>query len=118
MPGGGGRGGRGSEEDRRPGGSDGEGEEAVTVVRRRVARQPTQEEIRLHRITHLPYREWCPECVAGAANDHAHPRRKMGDDDRLEVPEIHWDYCFPRDKAQGEQSVVVLVGRDRETKLR
>ena len=24
---------------------------------------PTQEEMDLHRITHLPYRPWCPECV-------------------------------------------------------
>ena len=30
---------------------------------------PTQEEMDLHRITHLPCRPWCPECVEGFARE-------------------------------------------------
>ena len=95
---------------------DGEGQdEARDALRRRPAAKPTPEEIRLHRATHLPFREWCPECVAGAANDFPH-RRREASSESLPVPEVHVDYCFPRDKAGGEY-VVVLVARDRETKM-
>ena len=27
--------------------------------------QPTQKQLDDHRIDHLPFRSWCPECVAG-----------------------------------------------------
>ena len=29
--------------------------------------QPTRQQIEDHRVDHLPYRSWCPECVAGRA---------------------------------------------------
>ena len=32
------------------------------------------------------------------------------------VPEVHLDYCFPRDSIGGDY-VAVLVARDRETKM-
>jgi len=41
---------------------------------------------------------------------------KKGEEEVLTVPEIHLDYCFIRDAA-GEDYSVVLVGKDRETKL-
>ena len=43
--------------------------EAADAVRRRVDPLPSVEEQRLHRVTHMPYRSWCPHCVAAAAND-------------------------------------------------
>ena len=88
--------------------------EARPAMRRKVARPPTEEEVRRHRATHLPFRSWCPECIAGAANDWPHLRRT--ESEKLEVAEVHLDYCFPRDAIGGE-SVVVLVARDRETKM-
>ena len=30
-------------------------------------RQPTQKQLEDHRVDHLPYRSWCPGCVAGMA---------------------------------------------------
>ena len=44
-------------------------EEARDALTRRPASRPTVEEIRRHRATHLPFRDWCPECIAGSAND-------------------------------------------------
>ena len=38
---------------------------------------PTQEEIDLHRITHLPYRPWCPECVEGFAREWPHRHKEV-----------------------------------------
>ena len=30
---------------------------------------PTEEEVGNHRLTHLPYRNWCPECVKAKGKD-------------------------------------------------
>ena len=43
-----------------------------------------------------------------------HRSRKLGRQSSLEVPEVHWDYCFPRDAGDW---ICVLVGRDRETRM-
>ena len=91
-----------------------EPEEAVEAVRRKVEPLPSEEEQRKHRLAHLPFRSWCPHCVAAAANDDPHRSRRLATQSPLEVPEVHWDYCFPRD--DGEWTVV-LVGRDRETRM-
>eukprot|EP00973_Karenia_brevis_P086851 12045803-Karenia_brevis.AAC.1 len=29
----------------------------------RTPKSPTPEEYRHHRLTHIPYRDWCPHCV-------------------------------------------------------
>ena len=87
--------------------------EALEPIRKRVCPLPSPEEQRRHRVTHLPFRSWRPQCVAGAANDDPH-RRALPDSVHLDVPEVHWDYCFPRDQ---EEWNVVLVGRDRETNM-
>ena len=34
--------------------------------------QPTQKQLEDHRIDHLPFRSWCPECVAGRATGEQH----------------------------------------------
>ena len=78
--------------------------------------QPTPAEVGAHRLTHLQFREWCPERVAGAASDHPHRTRPAGVREPLAVPEVHWDHCFPRD-ADGDHYAVVLVGRDKETRM-
>ena len=88
-------------------------DEAIEPVRRRPAGKPTEAEIRAHRVSHLPFRDWCPECVAGRAKDWPHKSIK---EKVLEVPEVHFDYCFPRD-GPGEDYSVVLVGKDRESKM-
>ena len=89
-------------------------EEARDVLRRRPARMPSAEERRRHEVMHMPFRDWCKVCVAGAANDRGHHR---GDGlKELAVPEVHFDYCFPRSQAGGEY-IVVLVARDREMRM-
>ena len=51
---------------------------------------PTQEEIARHRIDHLPYRDWCPECIVGFGRERA---RRAHDDER-EVPWVVCDYLY------------------------
>ena len=51
---------------------------------------PTQKEIDRHRLTHLPYRSWCPECVEAFAREWAH---KAHGDTRA-IPLISCDYMY------------------------
>jgi hypothetical protein len=105
-------------------------EEAQEAMRRTPAKLPSDEEVRAHNVSHLPFRDWCPDCVAGRAKDW--PHKTWREVEKLEHPEIHMDYCFPRDAAVAQAMAqdlaqtsaqtradyaVVLVGRDRETKM-
>lgn len=83
-------------------------EEAVIPKVRKVGPKPSEEEPRRHNVTHLPFRNWCKVCVAGRAKDWPHVARPTSSIPG--IPEVHFDYCFPRE-AVGSESVVVLVGR-------
>ena len=79
---------------------------------------PTPEEIAKHRVDHLPYRNWCPECVEGFARERAHRAHEGGE---RETPLVSCDYLyitprgvFARDELpEGERSAArrVLVGK-------
>ena len=71
-------------------------EEALDVKLRKTARRPTEDEVRRHNVTHLPFRDWCPECIAGRAKDFQHQRREELREGAL--PEVHFDYCFLRNE--------------------
>ena len=47
-------------------------EEGKFVKRLRGPRLRTEEEVEHHRLTHLPYRNWCPECVKAKGKDLDH----------------------------------------------
>lgn len=51
-------------------------EEAEEAVRKAEVRTPTKEEVRKHNDSHLPFRNLCPQCVAGRGNDDRHPERE------------------------------------------
>ena len=51
---------------------------------------PTQKEIDHHRLTHLPYRSWCQECVEAFAREWAHKAHG----DARGVPLISCDYLY------------------------
>ena len=52
---------------------------------------PTQSQLDEHRIDHLPYRSWCPECVEGFGRETAHTSHH---DQARWVPVISCDYLF------------------------
>ena len=52
---------------------------------------PTQSERMAHRITHLPYRSWCRECVEALAREHAH---RAGASEERQFPLVSIDYLF------------------------
>ena len=73
---------------------------------------PSQEEIRAHELTHLPYISWCVHCVRGKGKSMDH-RKCEGDEERREV---HLDYCFMRGR-DDEKTKCILVAKDKATKM-
>ena len=69
-------------------------------------------------VTHVPFRPWCPFCVAGKSK--ANPHKKKGERD-LTVPEVHMDYMFMESREavtdEGNRlGMPILVAKDRESK--
>ena len=79
---------------------------------RRDPAAPSPTDIREHRITHTPYRSWCPECVMARGKATGHP---MMAGENKGVPGCHVDYWFMRD-GRGEESRTIAVLKDEETK--
>ena len=55
---------------------------------------PSQAELDLHRITHMPYRCWCPECVEGFGREWSHQETGT---ERL-IPLLSCDYLYMTEK--------------------
>ncbi len=104
--------------------SDGEdkedGQEKVKIMAN--PSMPTKHELEHHRITHIPYRNWCPHCVRGKAREDAHRKVDRSQD---EVPTISIDYAFMSGKrkkditdeeAEREDAGAILVIHDSFTK--
>ena len=70
--------------------------------------QPTQQEIAEHELTHLPFRSWCPTCVANKGRADNHPKQKS------KMPVVQFDFCYF--KTAGEPTAsAILTGIDVET---
>ena len=67
---------------------------------------PSAAEIDLHNLTHMPYRSWCPHCVAGRRPNTQHHKS----DSQSSIPSLVADYCFLRD-AQDQDLTTVLVAK-------
>ena len=68
-------------------------------------RQPSERERRLHEITHLPFRQWCPFCVAGKSrSDYKHPV-EVEEVLQREFPVLQLDIMF----APSGNSVLLII---------
>ena len=68
-------------------------EEARTVKAPPIPDTPSLEEVRQHRLTHNPYRSWCPHCVRGKGRNDRHMRSSQGG--RWDgIPKVVSDYFF------------------------
>ena len=71
----------------------GEHEEARRPNPPRDHGAPTKAQWDEHQSTHLPFRIWCPHCVAGRLGNPPHRRVAAHE---ASVPEVHMDYAFCR----------------------
>ena len=76
-------------------------------------RAPTQAERDAHDATHLPFRDWCPECVKGRRDNPAHASKVPEDENAL--PEVQMDYCFVRREGETD-TLTVLIMKDRQSR--
>ena len=71
-------------------GGEGDGlEEAKIAKPMRDPGQPTSAEREAHEATHLPYRSWCPVCVAGRRDNPSHRAVPVEEPSK---PEVLLDY--------------------------
>ena len=78
---------------------------------------PSRQEILEHEMTHIPFRVWCPHCIAARAKSMKHIIEKYKDEHRL--PSLGLDYAFlnKTDNANlGISSITTLVAKDSKSK--
>ena len=80
-------------------------EEARLPKKARDPGEPTRAEWEEHQATHLPFRSWCPHCVAGRQDNPPHRRQEERES---RVPEVHMDYCFVR-RTDEEEVLPTLI---------
>ena len=90
----------------------GEHEEARRPAPARDPSAPTKAQWDEHQATHLPFRIWCPHCVAGRLDNPPHRRVPAHEST---VPEVHMDYAFCR-RAEDERTVPLLVMKHRQSR--
>ena len=82
------------------------------VVKLQDPKRPTEEEVKEHELTHLPFRNWCKHCVAGKGTETPCRRSEGGG----ELPEFHVDWAFPGE-AEANKTVTMLVVRMRDVRM-
>jgi len=91
-----------------------EEEEAVEESPAKIARAPTvpsRWEKERHEVAHIPFRIWCPTCVAGRGVKSPHKKKKREEEE--ELPRFSMDYGFMGQEEQ--QSAVLLAMRELKT---
>ena len=76
-----------------------QGETYNKVVK--IPNMPSQEEIDQHMTNHVPFRSWCPHCVAGQAQPSQH-RRRSQEEEENGVPTVSMDYMFMSSREKGD----------------
>ena len=92
-------------------------QEDVSEAKKRIRKMldpklPTQDEIDLHMLSHLPYRNWCEHCVKGRGKEMDHKRAV----EQRNTIEFHMDFCFPGAEDEKE-TLTILVIRERRTRM-
>ena len=54
-----------------------EEEEAQEPARLKDTVKPSPDEVAVHMVSHLPYRDWCPHCVRGRALSRTHMSKRL-----------------------------------------
>ena len=72
----------------------------------KVPRGPSREEYRSHQATHVPFRSWCPKCLAGRGHNSGH---RSGEEPIDETPMCSLDYCFIRRGDKDDTCIPVVV---------
>lgn len=69
---------------------------------------PSDQEVKAHNATHVPYQSWCAHCVAGKAKEGPH-RKQPKEKDRCGLTVIQCDYIFLKDNKKKTEIPVVCA---------
>ena len=87
-------------------------EEGLIPKTKKITTKPTEEEVEQHMATHIPFRDWCPYCVAGKSKIDPHLKGNKG---QRTTPKISLDYMYMTTGKQDEQiGMPILVGREEQ----
>ena len=87
---------------------DADGDDVVQPARGMpMPKTPSAAEVAAHNLTHLPYRSWCPHCVA-ARRPNSHHLSSKSESQRTD-PLLVADYCYVRDSEDGEVATVLVA---------
>ena len=89
---------------------DEDNQQAIKARATSLRKQPTEQEIMEHNLTHMPYRSWCPICVQGHGRSDAHPQKSSS------RPIIQIDFAFLKG-FENQYPTPVLTAIDIETGL-
>eukprot|EP00971_Amphidinium_carterae_P255889 5080818-Amphidinium_carterae.1 len=79
-------------------------EQADVPRQLRQPHQPTSLEVQEHRITHMPYRSWCPICVKAKGQPTHHRKGALKEQSLIQL-----DYAFMK-STSSTKVVTVLTG--------
>ena len=83
--------------------------EAKTARTRRTSEPPTDAVRMAHNATHVPFRDWCPICVASRGRSSPH-RRVVANKTADTLPKFQTDYMFIRTVAESKtQTCITFV---------
>ena len=75
-----------------------------------VPRQPSVRERELHETTHIPYRAWCPHCVATRARGDYHAGvADPGDSALREHPTVQADFFYCEERKEDAKYILLMV---------
>ena len=89
---------------------DEDNQQAIKARATAAPKQPTQQEVQEHNLTHMPYRSWCPICVQGMGRSTSHLQQTS------RKPIIQVDFAYLRGY-EDQQAVAILTAIDIETGL-
>lgn len=73
--------------------------------------KPSADEVAKHDVTHVPYRSWCPICVAASAREDRHPRQaKIDTEEGLQVIQADYDLLL--------DDLILLIVKDKAIRSR
>ena len=99
--------------DDQPESGEREAEEVRPVRAPPIPDTPSREEVATHRLTHRPFRSWCPHCIRGKGRADQH-RQSPNKNNESSIPRISSDYFFIGRRRPMDRRAPTGRGRRRE----
>ena len=92
--------------------------EHVVPFQQQPTSKPSEEEVEMHNLTHLPFQPWCEHCVAtrGKEDPHKQAVTKATSSDDSSKPWLSFDFCYTSTSNCTDPPAVALVMTDNWSK--